>query len=174
VRLIVQAIGGSFELCARLGLVLAPTINLTQVILFGISRVAATVPFDDFPAGKFVHAVLESSPAAEAGILRRDIIVAVNGEPWEAVRLLTFSDRRPSEILLQTFVARYFATAEIRVRVPPEPYRPLDKITKEVTDIIAARPALDVTPYRNPRDDLDPEMARLWESIRRRLRMGRR
>jgi predicted metalloprotease with PDZ domain len=134
VKLIVQPIARDFELCARLGLVL--------------------VGGEKF-GGRVVHAVLDGSPCARAGIVARDIVLAIDKTRWEAVRLLTFSDRRPSEIALQTFVARYFARQSITVRVPPEPYRPLQEIAQEAANVIAARPTPDTAPYRNPRFD-DP------------------
>jgi membrane-associated protease RseP (regulator of RpoE activity) len=137
VRLIVQPIVGGFELCARLGLVfVAPSVRLVSS-----------------DSDKIVHAVLDGSPGARAGIEPRDIIVSVDGQPWASVRDMVFSDRRPSEITARTFVARYFTFAKIAVRVPPEPYRPLDNIAREAAAVIAARPVPDRTPYRNPRYD---------------------
>jgi membrane-associated protease RseP (regulator of RpoE activity) len=141
-RLIVQPVTGGFELCARLGLVLVPA------HVFGLNS-------------KAVHAVLDDSPSARAGIVSRDIIIAVDNAPWNSVRRLTFSDRRPSEITLKTFVARYFSFTNIMVRVPPEPYQLLDEIATEAANIIAARPTPDRTPYRNPRfDDMRELLAR--------------
>ena len=145
-RLIVQLVVGGFELCARLGLV------LVSAHVFGLNS-------------KAVHAVLDDSPSARAGIVPRDIIIAIDNAPWDSVRRLTFSDRRPSEVTLKTFVARYFTFTNITVRVPPEPYRPLDDIAAEAANVIAARPAPDRTPYRNPRwdewDDMRELVARL-------------
>lgn len=136
-RLILQPIAGGFQLCARLGLVfVAPSMRLVSS-----------------DSDKIVHAVLDGSPGARAGIEPRDIIVSVDGQPWDSVRDMVFSDRRPSEIIARTFVARYFTFAMIAVRVPPEPYRPLDDIAREGAAVIAARPAPDRTPYRNPRYD---------------------
>ncbi len=170
-----QPIADGFELCARLGLVLVPPKNLSQIIRFGIAhQFARTAPLHGFEAGKLVFAVLDNSPGAQAGIVARDIVLAINKEPWESVRLLTFSDRRPSEILLKTFVAWQFATAEISVRVPPEPYRPLEQITKETLEIIASGSSLDASPYQNPRDDPDPRTVRLWEVIGRQWQRGTR
>jgi hypothetical protein len=37
------------------------------------------------------------------------------------------------------------------VRVPPEPYRPVDDVTAEAAAVIAARPTPDKALYRNPR-----------------------
>jgi membrane-associated protease RseP (regulator of RpoE activity) len=139
-RLIVQPVAGGFELCARLGLVLVP------------SQLRCL-----FEGARIVHAVLDRSPGARAGIEPRDIIVSIDGTPWDSVQRLTFSDRRPSEITAQTFVARYFAVAKILVRVPPEPYRPLDDIGAEAASVVAARPTPDSTPYRKPRFDFDRE-----------------
>lgn len=136
-RLIVQPIAGGFELCARLGLVFVPP---SMQLAF-------------FDGCKVVHAVLDGSPGARAGIEHRDVIVSVDGQPWNSVRHMRFSDRQPSEITVKTFVARYFTIAMIAVRVPPEPYQPLDDIAREAADIIAARPVPDRTPYRNPRFD---------------------
>jgi membrane-associated protease RseP (regulator of RpoE activity) len=153
VRLIVQPIAGGFELCARLGLVFVPP----------SMRVAC------FDGGKIVHAVLDGSPGARAGIEHRDIIVSVDGQPWDSVRHIAFSDRRQSEIIARTFVARYFAFAKIAVRVPSEPYRQLDDIAREAAGVIAARPAPDTAPYRNQRFD-DDDIRGLLASLRRRLR----
>src|SRR5712671_944361 len=127
-RLIVQPLAGGFELCARLGLIFV------------------SAPLQGFGGGKIIHAVLGGSPGARAGTEPRDIIMALNGKPWDAVRSLTFSDRRPSEIVAETFVARYFTFAKVAVRVPPEPYRPLDDIAREAAGVIAARPAPDTSP----------------------------
>ena len=152
-RLIVQPIAGDFLLCARLGLVFVPP----------------SMHFAFFDGCKVVHAVLDGSPAARAGIEHRDVIVSVDGQPWEAVRHMVFNDRRPSEITAKTFVARYFTVANIAVRVPPEPYRPLDDIAREAADITAARPVPDRTPYRNPRyDDIREVLASLRRRRRRR------
>jgi hypothetical protein len=173
VRLILQPIAGGFELCARLGLVLAPTTNLTRVIRFGMaSQFEATAPFDGLEDGKLVHAVLDGSPSARAGVQSRDIIFAINGKPWRDVRLLTFSDHHPSQIIAIIFVGYQFAVTEMTIRVPPHPYRPFLDIQKEAADIVAARPALDAAPYRNPRDDPDPWMVRLLDGLglRRRRR----
>jgi hypothetical protein len=52
VRLIVQPIAGGFELCARLGLVF----------------LASSTRLQGFDGGKIVHAVLDGSPGARAGI----------------------------------------------------------------------------------------------------------
>jgi hypothetical protein len=146
-RLILQPIAGDFELCARLGL-----------ILFSAER-----RLGDFGhGGKIAHAVLSDSPCARAGIEARDVIFSIDGKPWDSVRHLVFSDRRPTEITAQTFVARYFAPAKITVRVPPEPYRPIEDITAEAAAVVAARPMLDTTPYRNPRfDDIRGLLANL-------------
>jgi hypothetical protein len=152
VRLILQPIAGGFELCARLGLVFVPSSTRLQ----------------GFDGGKIVHAVLDGSPSARAGIEPRDIIMSVDGKPWDSVRHLTFSDRRPSEITARTFVARYFTFAKIAVRVPPEPYRPLDDIAGEAATAVAARPAPDRTPYRNPRYDDIRELLALYRRGRRR------
>jgi hypothetical protein len=169
-RLIVQPMAGRFELCARLGLVLAPAMNLKQVIHFGmVGQFEVTAPLGGLQDGKLVHAALEDSPSTRAGVQSRDIILAINGKSWHEVRLLTFNDHRPTDI-----TAHQFAVMDVLIRVPPHPHRPLTDIQKEAADIIAARPALDATPYRNPRDDPDPRMISLWESIRPRLQRRNR
>jgi hypothetical protein len=151
-RLIVQPFAGRFELCARLGLLLIPAERLNSA-----GR-----------GGKIVHAALDGSPGARAGIETRDIIFLIDGMPWDSVRQLTFSDRRPTEITAETFVARYFTLAKITVRVPPEPYRHIEEITAEAANIITARPTLDKTPYRNPRfDDMRELLARFSRRGRR-------
>ncbi len=153
-RLIAQPFAGHFELCARLGLLLIPAERLTGSAGRG---------------GKIVHAVLTGSPSARAGIEARDIIFAIDGKPWDSVGHLVFSDRRPTEITAAVFVARYFTLAKITVRVPPEPYRPIDDITAEAANVMAERPTLDRTPYRNPRhDDLREWVARFSRRCRRR------
>jgi hypothetical protein len=174
-RLIVQPIAGDFELCARLGLVLAPATNLTRVVRFGMGgQFEATAPLHGLEDGKLVHAVLDGSPSARAGIQSRDIIFAINGKSWPKVRFLTFSDHHPSEITAITFVGWQFAVMEVSIRVPPHPYLPLTDIQKEAADIVAARPTLDPTPYRIPREDPDPGMIRLLEGLRSRRRRPRR
>jgi membrane-associated protease RseP (regulator of RpoE activity) len=144
-RLIVQSIAGGFELCARLGLIFVPSQNLAGQTIAGQSA-----PLQGFDGGRIVHAVLDGSPSARAGIEPRDIIISVDGKSWDSVRHLTFSDRRPSEITAVTFVARYFKFAKVAVRVPPEPYRPLDDIAREAASVVAARPTPDTALYRNP------------------------
>jgi membrane-associated protease RseP (regulator of RpoE activity) len=152
VRLIVQPLTDRFELCARLGLV------LTSWVRQG-----------GFDGCKIVHAVLDGSPSAHAGIEPRDVIVSFNGVPWDSVRHLAFSDKRHSEITAVIFVARYFTVATILLRVPPEPYRSLDRIATEAADVIAAQPTPDTTPYRNPRLDEQREfLATLSRGLRRR------
>jgi hypothetical protein len=144
VRLIVQPVFGGFELCARLGLLLVPGRD----------------------EGKIVHAVLEDSPSARAGIEPRDIIVSLDRTPWEALRHLTFSDRHPSDVVAEIFVARYFTLGKITVRVSPEPYRRLEDIDAQTAKIIAVRPAPDTTPYRNPRPDFEERIRELTGWIR--------
>jgi predicted metalloprotease with PDZ domain len=174
-RLILQPIAGGFELCARLGLVLAPATNLTRVFRFGMaSQFEATAPLHDQEDGKLVHAVLDGSPSTRAGIQSRDIIFAINGTSWSKVRFLTFSDHHPSEITAVTFVGWQFAAMNVLIRVPPHPYRALADIQNEAADIVAARPTLDATPYRNPRNDPDPGMVRLLESLMSRRGRPRR
>jgi len=152
-RLIVQSIAGGFELCARLGLLLVPGEK------FGSAG----------RGGKIVHAVLNDSPCARAGIEARDIIFAIDGKSWDSVRHMSFSDRRPTEITAQTFVARYFTLAKITVRVPPEPDRPIGDITAEGAAVVTARPKPDTTPYRNPCfDDMRELLARFSRRGRRR------
>jgi hypothetical protein len=154
-RLIVQPIGKNFELCARLGLLMV-TLEVRG--------------FPRFQGPRIVHAVLQDSPCARAGIAQRDIIGSINGRPWEEVRYLNFSDRRASEVTLETFVARYFKIMKIAVRVPPEPYRPLGEIADEATRAIAARPAPDTTPYvRPPRFDAE-EMREIMARLKRMAR----
>jgi hypothetical protein len=51
------------------------------------------------------------------------------------------------------------------IRVPAHHYRPLADIQKEAADVVAARPTLDPTPYRIPREDPDPGMVRLLEGL---------
>jgi S1-C subfamily serine protease len=81
-RLILQPMAGGFELCARLGLVLAPATNLTRVIRLGMAgQIEATAPLQGLEDGKLVHAVLDGSASARAGIQSRDIIFAINGRP---------------------------------------------------------------------------------------------
>jgi C-terminal processing protease CtpA/Prc len=154
-RLIVQPIGAGFELCARLGLLMV-TLEVRG--------------FPRFRGPRIVHAVLEDSPCARVGIAQRDIIGSINGRPWEQVRYLNFGDRRPSEVTLETFVARYFKITKIAVRVPPEPYRPLDEVADEAAKTIAARPTPDTTPYiRPPRFDAE-EMREIKARLKRMAR----
>jgi hypothetical protein len=151
----VQPIGHCFELCARLGL-LVVTLEVRG--------------FPSFQGPRIVHGVLQDSPCARAGIAERDIIGYINDTPWDLVRQLNFSDRRASEITLETFVARYFKIAKIAVRVPPEPYRPLDEVADEAAKAIAARPAPDTTPYvRPPRFDAE-EMREIMARLKRMAR----
>jgi hypothetical protein len=135
VRIIIQPLADGFELCARLGLVFLSDLS------FG---------------GKVIHSVLGASPSARAGIEPRDIVFAVHKAQWDSVRYLTFSDRRPSELSLKVFVARYFTVAYITVRVPPEPYRPMEEILAEAIRAVAgqsARLCLRSIRYVNPRHE---------------------
>jgi hypothetical protein len=150
-RLIVQPFAGGFELCARLGLLLIPGEKLGSAEL----------------GGRIVHAVLVDSPSARAGIEARDIVFAVDKARWDSIRHLTFSDRRPSELNLSVFVARYFTIANITVRVPPEPYRPIEDIVAEATRVIAAQPMPLKVHYVNPRF---AEIRELLSMLRRRRR----
>jgi hypothetical protein len=149
-RLIVQPLGG-FELCARLGLLLIPGEK------FGSSG----------RAGKIVHAVLVDSPSARAGIETRDIVFSVDKARWDSIRHLTFSDRRPSELNLSVFVARYFTIANVTVRVPPEHYRPIEDIAAEAMQVVATQPMPLKLHYVNPRG---AEMRELLSTLRRRRR----
>jgi hypothetical protein len=56
----------------------------------------------------------------------------------DSVRHLTFSDRRPSELNLLVFIAGRLMLDDVRVRVPPEPYRPIEKIVAEAMRAAAA------------------------------------
>jgi hypothetical protein len=150
-RLIVQPFAGGFELCARLGLLLMPGEKFGSV----------------WRGGRIVHAVLVDSPSTRAGIEARDIVFSVDKERWDSIRHLTFSDRRPSELNLSVFVARYFAIANIPVRVPPEHYRPIDDIVAEATQIVATQPMPSRLHYVNPRA---AEMRELLSMLRRRRR----
>jgi hypothetical protein len=134
-RMILQPLTGKFDLCARLGLILVNS-------------------HDTLP-GKIVHAALVGSPSTRAGIEPRDIVFAIDKIPWGSVRHATFSDRRSSELNLSVFVARYFTIANIMVRVPPEPYRPLEEIVSDALRAIVARPTADVIRYVNPRFEGD-------------------
>jgi hypothetical protein len=150
-RLIVQPFAGGFELCARLGLLLIPGEKL------GIAGLG----------GEIVHGVLVDSPSARAGIEARDIVFSVDKARWDSIRHLTFSDRRPSELNLSVFVARYFTIANITVRVPPEHYRPIEGIAAEARQVVATQPMPSRLHYVNPRV---AEMRELLSMLRRRRR----
>jgi hypothetical protein len=128
----------------------------------------ATAPLRGLEDGKLVHAVLDGSPSARASIQPRDIVFAINGKRWRDVGALTFSDHHPSEITAITFVGWQFAVREVVIRISPQTYRPLAEIQQQAADVVAARPTLDPTPYRNPHDDPDPQMVRLLEGLRTR------
>src|SRR2546428_1021126 len=89
-RIIIQPVTDGFELCARLGLVFAPLKDLS---------------------GKAIYAVLRGSPSAKAGLKARDIVFAADKTRLDSIQHLVFSDRRPSELNLRVFVARYFTVA---------------------------------------------------------------
>jgi hypothetical protein len=150
-RLIVQPFAGGFELCARLGLLLIPGEKLGSAGL----------------GGKIVHSVLVDSPSARAGIEARDIVFSVDKARWDSIRHLTFSDRRPSELNLSVFVARYFTIANITVRVPPEHYRPIEDIAAEAMNVVATQPMPSRLHYVNPRV---AQMRELLSMLRRRRR----
>src|SRR5258708_6915745 len=134
-RLIVQPLAGGFELCARLGLLLIPGEKLGSAGL----------------GGRIVHAVLVDSPSARAGIEARDIVFSVDKARWDSIRHLTFSERRPSELNLSVFVARYFTIANIIVRVSPEHYRPIEDIAAEAMHVVATQPMPLNLHYETPR-----------------------
>jgi membrane-associated protease RseP (regulator of RpoE activity) len=166
VRIILRPLRSNFELCARLGLVFAPLQNPTDIaehasacakLGLASARPRSLIDFADQIlstraaaravavvhtfGGKIVHAVLADSPGARAGLAPRDIVIAINETPWNSIRHLVFSDRRSSELTLKVFVARYFAVANITVRVPPEHYRPIEEIVAGATSVIAAQPS---------------------------------
>jgi hypothetical protein len=98
--------------------------------------------------------VLGGSPSARSGIEPSDIVFDINKAHWDTIRYLTFSDRRPSELSLKVFVARYFTIADIAVRVPPEPYRPIEEIVAEAVRAVVGQSAtlcLSSVRYVNPR-----------------------
>jgi len=150
-RLIVQPIAGGFELCARLGLLLIPGEKLGST-----GR-----------GGKIVRAVLVDSPTARAGVAARDIIFSVDKTHWDSIRHLTFSDRRPSELNLSVFVARYFVIANITVRVLPKHYRPIEDIVAEAMQVVTTQPMPRQLHYVNPRF---AETRELLSMLRRRRR----
>jgi membrane-associated protease RseP (regulator of RpoE activity) len=130
-RIIAQPLPGGLELCARLGLLLVPGLK------FG---------------GRIIHAVLADSPSDRAGLEPRDIVFAIDKTRWDSIRSLTFSDRRPSELNVTVFIARYFTVARITISVPPEPYRPIEDIHSEAMRAVAAQPATpSAITYVNPR-----------------------
>jgi hypothetical protein len=150
-RLIVQPFAGGFELCPRLGLLLICGEKLGSAGL----------------GGRIVHGVLVDSPSARAGIEARDIVFSVDKARWDSIRHLTFSDRRPSELNLSVFVARYFTIANITVRVPPVHYRPIEDIAAEARQVVATQPMPLKLHYVNPRV---AEMRELLSMLRRRRR----
>jgi hypothetical protein len=162
-RVIVQPLAGPFEVCPRLGLVLAPAREIAFETASGQFLPMRLCERE----GKAIHAVLENSPSARAGLTPRDVILALNDSPWEAVRFLTFSDRRPSEIALKTFVGSCCKFATVAVRVPPEPYLPFEEILAEATAIVAAQPMPVELRYSDP--DLD-EWREVFAMLRRRRR----
>jgi hypothetical protein len=168
VRLIVQPLTDRFELCARLGLVVTPGKHAELMTASGrFASIRISDLFSELNA-KVIHAVLRNSPSARAGLEPHDIVITLNGAPWDAVRFLTLSDRQSSEIVLKTFVGRYCKFASIRVRVLPEPYRPIADIIAEATDIVAASPMPLPLRYVHPRlDDLRETLAMLRGRRRR-------
>jgi hypothetical protein len=130
-RIISQPLPCGLELCARLGLLLVPGMK------FG---------------GRIIHAVLIDSPSARAGLHPRDIVFAIDKTRWASLHSLTFSDRRPSELNVTAFIARYFTVARVTVSVPPEPYRPIEDIVIEAMQATASLPATpNKITYVNPR-----------------------
>jgi len=150
-RLIVQPFAGGFELCARLGLLFIPGEKLGSA-----GR-----------GGKVVHAVLVDSPSARVGMEARDIVFSVDKAHWDSIRYLTCSDRRPSELNLSVFVARYFGIANITVRMPPQHYRPIEDIVAEAMQVVATQPMPPQLRYVNPRC---AETRELLSMLRRRRR----
>jgi hypothetical protein len=165
VRLIARPLTGGFELCARLGLVVAPPSNLVAKGWDG-DLAAPRV----FQHARVIHAVLSGSPCGRAGIEPTDIVLEIERQPWDSIRFLTFSERRPSEIQLKVFIARYFSVVTIAVRAEPEPYQPIDSIVAEAISAIAAKPDPVAVNYKNPR--YDETIALLGQ--RGLLRRGRR
>jgi hypothetical protein len=128
-RIIIQPLSPGLEVCARLGLVLLP---FTSV------------------GGKITHAVLAGSPC-RSKLRPKDIVIAVNGTPIDRIRFLNFSDRRSSALTMKIFEADLFAVRDIRFRIGPEHYRPLDDILEEARRVAAERPPPSAVEYVNHR-----------------------
>jgi predicted metalloprotease with PDZ domain len=121
-RIIVQQVADGIELCPRLGLLLAPEERRPSNPL----------------GGRTILAVLRGSPCDQAGLVAGDLVVTINKVRLDSVRYLTFSDRRPSELNLLVFVASRSMLDDVKVRVPPEPYRPIEDILAEAALSAAA------------------------------------
>jgi predicted metalloprotease with PDZ domain len=138
-RIIIQQIADGVELCARLGLLLAPEPKRLAPRIGPVGfprklRLPTSVPFD----GQAIRAVLPGSPCERAGLVPSDVVVTINNVRLDSVRHLTFTDRRPSELNLLVFIAGRFTLEDVRVRVPPEPYRPIENIVAEAMRAAAA------------------------------------
>jgi hypothetical protein len=121
-RIIVQQVADGIELCPRLGLLLASEPR------------RLSTPFD----GRNIRAVLPGSPCARAGLVAGDLVVTINNVRLDSVRHLTFSDRRPSKIDLLVFIASRSVLDDVKVSVPPEPYRSIEVIVAEALLSVAA------------------------------------
>jgi predicted metalloprotease with PDZ domain len=114
-RIIIQPLSDGVELCPRLGLIL------------GLEPRRLSNPFD----GRTIRAVLPGSPSDQAGLVAGDLVVTINNVRLDSVRHLTFSDRRPSKLNLLVFIASRLMLDDVKVSVPPEPYRPIEDIVAE-------------------------------------------
>jgi hypothetical protein len=135
-RIIIQPLSPGLELCAHLGLVLLPFANV---------------------GGKIVHVVLARSPC-RSKLRPKDIIFAVNGTPIDRLRFLVFSDRRSSSLTLKIFEGDLFAVRDIRLRLGPDHYRPLDDLVQEARRVAQEQPPPGTVVYRNPR----PSTVECW------------
>jgi predicted metalloprotease with PDZ domain len=121
-RLVVQQVADGIEVCPRLGLLLAPEPR----------RLSS--PFD----GRTILAVLAGSPCDCAGLVAGDVVVTINNVRLDSVRHLTFSDRRRSKLDLLVFIASRAVLDDVKVSVPPEPYRSIEDIVAEAMLFAAA------------------------------------
>jgi hypothetical protein len=149
VRIVVQQLVDGIELCARLGLLLVSKPTRAEVHTYTAAAALDRfgIPLLPHPTlaealdGQIVHAVLPGSPCDRAGISAGDIVVTINGVRLDSIRHLVFSDCRSCKLNLLVYVARRIALDDIKLRVCPEPYRPIAEIVAEAMLALPASPA---------------------------------
>src|SRR5262245_48856904 len=170
-RILLRRLADGFDVCPRLGLVLAPAVEMPQMPAMPSAQVLADNKMGRYArlrqeyerrqaergyviAGRTVRHVLAKSPASAADLRQYDVIQSVSGQRWGAAHLVALSDRETSELTLDVFMPRYFKSAKVIVRIAPEPFAPLDDVIAAAALYVAQHPSLPSAQFNNPRSPL--------------------